>query len=182
MLEAAVRDEDRSLREVKIKIEREERDQSEVEAQHRKLKDSLNDVEKVKKKNDDSLASEKSEKDRISKEILALQKKQKELEKEIERTKDSIILANQNLNTRLQNIESFEKALASSSDEIKSLRDREKKIAANVRESSKGITEMQRDYSKREAKRDSLQNDLNRWNETLTAEKKKLVEFERLLK
>ena len=181
-LEAAIRDDERSLREVKIRVERQERDKEEIQSQYNKVTDSLNEVEKVRKKNEDSLASEKKEKDRVAKEIASLQSKQKDLEKELEKTRDAIVLTNQMLSTRMQNIESFDKALSSSKDELKSLHDREKKVAQNLKDSSKEIAGLRSDYGNREGKMSSLKADLAKWEEALSKEKQKLVEFEKLLK
>lgn len=132
-LEAALKEEERSLREVKIKVEREQKDRDEVSAQLTKVKDTQSEVDRVRKKNDDSLSLEKSEKERVLKDAENLQVKLKELEKELDRTRDEVILTNQKISTRMQNIESFEKALASSQEELKSLKDREKKLKSNLK-------------------------------------------------
>ncbi len=181
-IEAAIKEENRSLREVKIKVERQQKDRAEVAAQLAKVKDSLSEVDRVRKKNDDSLASEKLERERVQKEAEALQLKLKDLEKELNRTRDDVILTNQKMSTRLQNIESFEKALASSKEEIRSLKDREKKLTSNIKKEEDIISEMERDASKRDSKMKSLERDLAKWLESLDKEKQKLIEFEKLLK
>lgn len=181
-LEAAIKEEQRSFREVQIKIEREQKDLAEVTEQLGKVRGSVGEVDRVRQRNEDSLAAEKVERERVQKESEALQAKLKELEKEMNKTRDDIILTNQKISTRLQNIESFEKALSSSREELKSLKEREKKLVSNIKKEDELISGMQRDASKRQSKISSLERDLAKWNESLEKEKQKLVEFEKLLK
>lgn len=180
--EAAEKEENRNLQEQKIIFERRTKELNESQSDLEKIEAKTKEVNLLLSKTSDSLKLEEREKRKVESQIKDIQAKIVELQKKLESAKDDLNQANKGLNTRVQSIETFEKAKESSEEESNQLKTKHDKAKGVVAERKKEVDKASKEISDRERKLSEIRSQLAKAKRVLDEQKQKLSEFEQMLK
>lgn len=179
--EAALRDEKRNLEEQRVVLERKVKDENEARKEVDKLEGKRREVKTILQKNTDSQNSEKSERKRSESRIKDIQDKIKELQRELEDAKSKLVQANKDLNTRIQQIETYEEARKSSEEELGEL-EKKLKYAEKIRDERTDVVKQNKsEVSSRESHVRELERSVSKAQKSLDEQKTKLKDFEKIL-
>ncbi len=180
-VEAANRDEKRNLEEQRIVLERKSKDEAEAQKEVDKLQGKKRDVKTILERNTDSQKAERSEKKSAEGRIKDIQEKIKDLQKDLEEAKSQLVQANKDLNTRTQQIETYDEAKKSSEEELSEL-DKKLKYAEKIqKERAEVVSKAKSELRSREGRVKELDRDVSRAQRSLDEQKKKLSDFEKIL-
>lgn len=174
--------EQRSVNELEISKERQEKQEKDSLENREVIRKKIDEVQNILKKNKEAKKSEESEKKRIQDKIKDLQKEIADLEEKVKSKKTELISKNQELNTRLQNIESLDKAENSSTDELESLLKKEKVADQHYKEQKGETGNVTDDLKGRKKRISKLEKQVEDLNGVLEKAKTKLADFEKILR
>jgi cytochrome c biogenesis protein CcmG/thiol:disulfide interchange protein DsbE len=180
--EAALKSERRSLEELEVLKKKREKEVADARKQRSELETKRADLDKLAKKNTSSLDTEKRERKTVEQQIKDSQKAIERLEKELESEKVRLVEIQKTLATRVQNAESLEKAKESLDEDTGKLDERLKGSRDLVKEKESALNESERDVSKRRSAVSDLESKVKSFEKTVEQQKKKLLDFENLLK
>jgi cytochrome c biogenesis protein CcmG/thiol:disulfide interchange protein DsbE len=180
--QAANREEGRNLNEQKVILERKVKDQKIAEDDLAKIESKVSDVKVLIEKTRDSEKVETLEKQKIESQIKGIKGKIADLERRLESSKEELNQATKSLNSRAQNIETTQKAQESSNEELVSLKSKSDKARQLVSEKRSETSKAESEIRKREKKLSEIVSQERRAEATLADQKKKLEEFEQLLR
>jgi thiol-disulfide isomerase/thioredoxin len=180
--EAASREEERNLSEQKIVKDRRSKDLGQAQDEMAKVNLKAQEIQVTLKKTKESLTAEKAEKVRVDQQIKTIQEKIKDLEKRLEQARDELIQTNKVLNTRVTSIETLEKAEESTQEESETVNAKMEKARSVVAEKRASLLEVEKDISGRERKLAEINAQVVGAKKELDNQKKKLEEFEQVLK
>jgi cytochrome c biogenesis protein CcmG, thiol:disulfide interchange protein DsbE len=180
--EAALKEEDRNLQEQKLVLERRQREQEESQVDLDKLKTKQSELKGMVRKNESALQAELREQQSIEGQIKDIERKISTLEKQLEAAKDELAQARQSQNTRVQQVGTFNEASTSLDEEMKALQERIKAAEELVAQKRAATNETKSDIRGREKKNRELQLQATKSGNELERQKKKLADFEKILK
>jgi thiol-disulfide isomerase/thioredoxin len=180
--DAAEKEEGRNLQEQRIVLERREKELLEAQSDLDKIEAKSKEMNTLLMKTSDSLKAEEKEKKNVESQIKEIQSKIAELQKRLDQTKDELTQANKGLNTRVQSVETFEKARESAEEEAKGLKEKRETALRLVQDRKKEVGKASKEIFTREAKLSEIRSLLMKTKKELDEQKKKLAEFEQMLK
>ena len=180
--EAALREEDRNLKEQKVVHDRKKKEQLDSESDLEKIETKSKEIKTALNKTEESLRTEEREKKKIEGLIKDIQARIADLQRRIEESKDQLNQGNKSLNTRVQTLETLEKAKESSEEEMKVLQSKVERAKVLVGEKRQATLEASKEIDSRERRIREIRNQVALAEETLKKQKLMLEEFEKLLK
>jgi len=180
--EAAEKEELRNLEEQKIILSRREKELDEAESDLEKIQLKSKEVSQILSKTSTSMKLEEREKAKIEAQMKEIQSKIIELQKKIDQSKDELTQATKGLNTRVQSIETYEKARESSEEESSALKAKKETATQLVSDRKKEVSNARKGIRDRDEKLRDIRSQMAKAKRVLEDQKKKLNEFEQLLK
>lgn len=180
-VEAALKEERRNLEEQGVLRERRLKEENEARKEVEKLKIKRNEAQVILNKNTDSQNAEKRERRNAEGRIVKIQNKIKDLQKELEDEKSNLQEANKDLNTRIQQIETYDEARKSSQEELEALDKRVKYAEEAMNDKARSTSEAESAVRMRERNTRDFESQVLRAKRVLEDQKNKLTEFEKVL-
>jgi len=180
--EAAQKVEVRNLSEQRVVAERRLKEQRDAESDLSKIEAKAKEVDQIISRTKTSLVTEQNEKKKIEGELKDIRNRINDLEKRLERAKDDLTQANKSLNTRIQSVETLEKAENSSKEELSALKSQVNKAKDLASERKSATEKAESEVKKRERRLTEIQSDVTKSRRLLDEQKNKLTEFETILK
>ncbi len=180
--DGAYKEEQRNLAEQEIVLERRRSAERRIEEDLALLRKKQDELKLELQKSVGDRKAEESEKARVEAQVAAVKKNISRIESELEKAKAELVQVNKALGSRVQAIETFEKAQDSGKEQISAINARVSEAESQLKGKQSESRSAERELSQRKQRLEKISAELDRAKAELERQKLKLSEFEALLR